>query len=124
MSSILRHSPRLDQRGAALALATLCLLCICMAAALAVDVGMLTTARTEAQRSADTAAHAGASALIFHPGGEGEARDEAIRFAWKNVILGDSTLLRPEHVEVILDESKVISDKNILLISLLDWQKL
>lgn len=62
-----RSPRRLDERGAAFVLiAVLLVLCIA-AAALAVDVGLLATARTEAQRTADMAAHAGASALILSP---------------------------------------------------------
>jgi len=102
-----RFGPRLDERGAALVLVALLLLLLLCAAALAVDIGMLTTARTEAQRSADMAAHAGASALILQPYSEAAARSEAINFAARNDIRGTATQLAPEHVEVYLDESKV-----------------
>jgi len=97
----------LDERGAAFVLVVV-LLVLCMAvAALAVDVGLLATARTEAQRSADMAAHAGASALILSPNSEKAARDAAIEFAKKNYIRGEATVLLPSDVEVLLDESKV-----------------
>ena len=46
-----RFSGRLDQRGAALVLVAISLVVLISAAALAVDVGLLTTARTEAQRT-------------------------------------------------------------------------
>jgi Flp pilus assembly protein TadG len=86
--------------------ALLLVLCL-IAAALAVDVGLLTTARTEAQRSADMAAHAGASALITNPYSEAAARSEAIAFAAMNNIRGEPSVVLPEDVEVFLDESKV-----------------
>lgn len=102
------RSPRyLDERGAALALVVITLLLVVAAAALAVDVGLLTTARTEAQRTADMAAHAGASALIDHPGSAAAARSEAIAFAAKNNIRGEATVVLPEDVEVMLSEAKV-----------------
>lgn len=98
---------RLDERGAAIVLVALILVVLMTAAALAVDVGLLATARTEAQRTADMAAHAGASALIYSPNSESAARSEAISFAAKNVIRGDASIVLPEDVEVLLGESKV-----------------
>ncbi len=99
--------PRLDERGAALVLVLLLLLLLLMSAALAIDVGLLTTARTEAQRSADMAAHAGASALIYAPYSAAAARSEAIKFASRNNIRGQATVVTPGDVEVILAQSKV-----------------
>jgi hypothetical protein len=101
---LVRH---LDERGAAFVLVAILLVVLMTAAALAVDVGLLATARTEAQRSADMAAHAGASALILSPYSEAAARSEAIAFAAKNRIRGENTVVLPEDVEVLLDESKV-----------------
>jgi len=102
-----RSSRHLDERGAALALVVISLLLVIAAAALAVDVGLLTTARTEAQRTADMAAHAGASALIDNPNSAATARSEAIVFAAKNDIRGETTVVLPEDVEVMLSEAKV-----------------
>ncbi len=102
-----RFRSRLDERGAALVLTALSLVALLAAAALAVDVGLLTTARTEAQRTADMAAHAGASALIFSPGSEAAARSEAILFAAKNDVRGEESIVLPEDVQVFLDEWKV-----------------
>lgn len=102
-----RSPRRLDERGAAFVLVVI-LLVVCMtAAALAVDVGLLVTARTEAQRSADMAAHAGASELILSPNSEAAARAAAIDFAARNNIRGESTVVLPTDVEVLLNESKV-----------------
>jgi Flp pilus assembly protein TadG len=103
----MRFIRSLDERGAALVLVALFLVLLMTAASLAVDVGLLATARTEAQRSADMAAHAGASALILSPYSKAAARSEAISFALKNNIRGDATVVLPEDVEVFLNESKV-----------------
>ena len=105
--SAMRFIRSLDERGAALVLVALFLVLLMTAASLAVDVGLLATARTEAQRSADMAAHAGASALILSPYSKAAARSEAISFALKNNIRGDATVVLPEDVEVFLNESKV-----------------
>jgi Flp pilus assembly protein TadG len=51
------------QSGATLALVTLCLLTLCGFAALAVDMGILYTARNSSQNAADAAAMAGAHSL-------------------------------------------------------------
>jgi hypothetical protein len=53
------------------------------------------------------AAHAGASALIYSPYSEAAARSEAIAFAARNDVRGESSVVLPEDVEVLLDESKV-----------------
>lgn len=106
MSAVRFHRP-LDERGAALVLVAIALVVLIGAASLAVDVGLLTTARTEAQRTADMAAHAGASALILSPYSEDAARAEAISFAARNNIRGEAAVVLPEDVEVLLDESKV-----------------
>lgn len=102
-----RSTRRLDERGAAFVLVAVALVVVISAAALAVDVGHLVTARTEAQRSADMAAHAGASALILSPNSAAAARSEAILFASRNDIRGEATVVLPEDVEVMLGESKV-----------------
>lgn len=53
-----------DERGASLAVATVMLVGVLSVLALAIDLGMLYTARGEAQRAADAAALGGASALL------------------------------------------------------------
>jgi hypothetical protein len=56
-----------NERGATIIVVALSMLALLSMMALAVDVGMLLTARAEAQRAADSAALAGAGALIFEP---------------------------------------------------------
>jgi hypothetical protein len=96
-----------DIRGATLVVVAASMVALLSAAALAIDVGLLVTARTEAQRVADMAAHAGASTLIYTPSDEDNARSVAIDYGGRNDIRGAATVVRPEDVDVLLDEWKV-----------------
>jgi hypothetical protein len=75
--------------------------------ALAMDVGLILLARTEAQRTADAAALAGAGMLVGNPNGAAIARAEAMDVALQNPIRGSQTILLPEDVAVIPDSQKV-----------------
>ncbi len=97
----------IGDRGASLLIVTAIMIALLSVAALAVDVGLLVTARTEAQRVADMAAHAGASALISAPGDASVARATAIDFAARNTIRGLPAVVRPGDVDVLLGERKV-----------------
>lgn len=96
-----------EERGAVLALVALCIVMLLSAVALAVDLGLLMSARTESQRVADLSALAGAGSLILFPGDETRAREEAIKFAGENTVRGDPAVVLPEDVDVLLDEEKV-----------------
>lgn len=91
-----------DERGVALVLVAGSMIALTSAVALAVDVGMLTVARTEAQLAADGGAMAGASALIESPDNAGYARTLAITYAGENDIRGDSAAVLPEDIDVDL----------------------
>ena len=93
--------------GAAIALVALSMVALISAIALAVDVGMLVTARTEAQRVADLSALAGAGILAINPDDEDAARIEAINFALLNTVQGDIAVVLPGDVSVDLVESTV-----------------
>lgn len=93
--------------GAAIALVALSMVALISAVALAVDVGMLVTARTEAQRVADLSALAGAGILAIDPSAEAAARTEAIDFALLNTVQGDLAVVLPGDVVVDLVESTV-----------------
>jgi hypothetical protein len=80
---------------------------IVAAVALAVDIGMLTTARTESQRAADASALAGASALLVDPDDSAGAVLRAIDYAARNDIRGAAATVTPDDVFVILDSAKV-----------------
>ena len=64
----------LGQRGSVLIVVASAMLALTSVVALAIDVGLMTTARVEAQRAADSAALAGAGAFIASPGNGGLAR--------------------------------------------------
>lgn len=76
-------------------------------AALAIDTGLLYHARTEAQRTADAAALAGAGALLQAPGDLNRVRDAVISVASANTIRGDTIVLLPEDVDVVPDSQIV-----------------
>lgn len=77
------------------------------ATAIAVDLGMLATARTEAQRTADAAALAGASALVFVPNDKRKAREWAQEYAQLNAVRGTPVTLRDQDIQVIGDTVRV-----------------
>lgn len=89
-----------DRRGSVLPLTALVLGGMIASAAVAVDLGMIYVARSEAQRAADAAALAGSIALITEPGRLELARQMAISTAAKNRVRLDSVRLLPEDVVV------------------------
>jgi len=91
-----------DERGVALIVAAGSMIALTSAVALAVDVGMLTVARGEAQSAADGAAMAGASGLIESPDNSAYARALAIEYAGENSIRGRSATVLAEDVDVDL----------------------
>jgi len=95
------------RKGQVLFVTAAALLALLGLAALSVDIGLLYHARTEAQRTADAAALAGAGALLQSPGDLNRVRNTVIRFASANTIRGDSIVLLPEDVEVLPDSQLV-----------------
>jgi Flp pilus assembly protein TadG len=94
------------ERGATIPLVAVCLVVLIGSAAIAVDLGMLLDTRNEAQRAADAAALAGASALIEYPSPQDEEmmRQRAIEYAGLHRMRGEPIL--PEEVtSVELDQS-------------------
>lgn len=96
-----------DQRGAVMVIVAGSMIALISAIALAVDVGMLNVARTEAQQVADGAALAGAGALILSPDNVDFARAEAIDFSTRNTIRGTQAVVLPEDVDVDTDNDRV-----------------
>lgn len=94
-----------DRSGTALVLTLIMLTVLIGFAALAVDVGMLYSARWDAQKAADAGALAAASAFGEYGGATGSdsARARAVRFATANKILHRS--IGPERVAVDLEPS-------------------
>lgn len=96
-----------DERGATLLAAAGGILALTSVAALAVDVGMMTVARSEAQRVADLAALAGAGAFIQSPGNETLARRFATEFAARNTVRHSGAVVLEEDIRVDTDLSRV-----------------
>ena len=102
------HVPKLgDERGSTIVFVSLAMAALLSIVALAVDVGMLYTARGEAQRAADSAALAGAAWLINHKDDVDGAKDEAVNYGELNDVQGEFLDLEPEDVEVDLAEERV-----------------
>ena len=89
-----------EDEGAAIAFVAVCMLALLGTAALAVDVGMLMNARTEAQRVADLAALAGAGVLATQPTNATLAELEAISFAAQNNVNGSAAVVQSQDVDV------------------------
>ncbi len=96
-----------EEQGATLVLVALSLSVLLGMAALAVDTGMLLTARTESQRVVDAAALAGAGSLILAPGDADLARQTAIAYAAQNKVRGTIADVQPGDVDVDLVNDRV-----------------
>jgi Flp pilus assembly protein TadG len=88
LQSIRRYAR--DDRGIALVLVAASMVVVLSFAALAIDVGKLTVARSEAQRTADLAALAGAGSLLLAPGNTASAIATAEEYALKNTVRGEN----------------------------------
>jgi Flp pilus assembly protein TadG len=77
------------------------------ASMLAIDVGMLMTSRNQAQNSADAAALAGATALVYNDyndrSASGPAVTNAIDAATANAVMGDTVSINASDVEFLND---------------------
>ncbi|MGH7570805.1 MAG: pilus assembly protein TadG-related protein [Gemmatimonadota bacterium] len=93
---------RRSERGATIVVVAIAMTALLSVVALAVDVGMLLTAKTEAQRTADAAAMAGAGALRNNFDDDGFARSEAERFGEMNDVQGAIDIDPVEDVDVDL----------------------
>src|SRR5262249_60862523 len=83
-----RRTPTLRRGGSILPLVAVSLIALCGFVALAVDVGMIVVARTQAQTAADAAAMAGARSLDGTPSGNtDQATTNAQHTAAADVIL-------------------------------------
>jgi hypothetical protein len=100
-----------NERGSTIVFVSLAMVALLSMVALAVDVGMLFTARGEAQRAADAAALAGAGEFITTgPGAnlETEIRNEAVAYAAQHMIRGDAVVIDPDDdVEIDFDAQTV-----------------
>ena len=83
------------------------MIAVVSAAAIAIDIGLLVTARAESQRAAEAAALAGAGWLLQTPGDEPGARARAMEYGLLNTVRGEGVVVLDEDIDVILDSSKV-----------------
>ena len=98
-----------DRQGAALVFLVVAMLAVLSLMALAVDLGMLRAARGEAQRAADAAALAGASAFmdLARENAAGPARERATEYAGRNSLRGTAFAPGEVSVEVLAERSMV-----------------
>jgi Flp pilus assembly protein TadG len=106
MNKRLRHL-RHDERGMSFVFVGLGFMAFLAATILAVDVGMLLTARTQAQTSADAGALSGATALAYNNftdhSATGPAVTSAINTAVANQVMGQGPSVTPTDVTFPLD---------------------
>lgn len=94
-----------DTGGAAIALVALTMVVLLSCVALAIDVGMLVTARTEAQTVADGAALEGARELRDSQGNVAQARTQAmLAGSSDNTVRGENVSVLEGDVDVIPEE--------------------
>jgi hypothetical protein len=91
-----------DERGMSFAFVGIGLMTFMAATALAVDVGMFMTARTQAQTSADAGALSGVTALVFNNWdnrtASGPAVQSAISASQQNTVMGAAVSVQPTDV--------------------------
>jgi len=107
---VIRFRTRLrDRQGSALVLLVVAMLGILSMMALAIDIGMLRTAHGEAQRAADAAALAGASAFMEMDLDQAAiaAPDRARDFAVRNTLQGQAFTADEVVVDVVRDKRTV-----------------
>jgi Flp pilus assembly protein TadG len=97
------------ERGMTLILAALCMFVFIGIAALAVDVGVLYTARASAQNAADAGALAGAFTFVNNPVAiqPAYAKDQAVRTTNQNKVLGTPVTITAANVTVDLINQRV-----------------
>ena len=100
-----------DDRGSVMVVVALAMTALLSMIALAVDIGMLFSARGEAQRVADAAALAGAGTFLETvPSAayrEQKAIDEAITYGALNTVRDQGVVILPDDVTVDLDQMRV-----------------
>src|SRR5512137_3001901 len=114
MKTRLRHL-RDDERGMSFIFVGLGFTAFLAASILAIDVGMLMTARTQAQTSADAGALAGATALVFNNFTDHSATSPAVTSAINtsqaNFVMGQAPSVTPTDVTFPFDTSTSAFDQ-------------
>ena len=98
-----------NEKGAATVLVAVSLAALVSMMALGIDIGMLFNAKSEAQRAADSAALAGASAFLDFPAKEAPkpARQRAVEYAIQNQIRNEVVEESEVAVQVNVDSATV-----------------
>jgi hypothetical protein len=96
-----------NKRGSVLVLTVFAIVGLVGVAALAIDLGMLFTARSEAQRAAEAGAHAGAGVFLYAPNDVVTAREQARIFAENNFVRQEGVELQDEDIDVVPAEQLV-----------------
>jgi len=96
-----------DERGSVMVVVALAMTALLSMVALAVDVGMLFTARGEAQRVADAAALAGAGSFLEQWNNADRARNVAIEYGSYNTVRAEDVVILAEDVEVDMATHRV-----------------
>jgi hypothetical protein len=96
-----------DDRGSVVVVVALAMTALLSMVALAADIGMLFSTRSEAQRVADAAALAGAGSFLEHPGDATRARNVAIDYGARNKVRDQQQIILPEDVTVDLSRMRV-----------------
>jgi Flp pilus assembly protein TadG len=98
---------RRDERGFSLVTIGFSFMALFGASMLAIDVGMLMTARTQAQTAADAGALAGATALVFNSFSDhsatGPAKVSAFNTAKANLVMGEEPSVTADDVSILPD---------------------
>lgn len=104
-----------DESGAVLVFVALSMIVLLGAVALAVDMGMLMTARAESQRVVDAAALAGAGSLASFPDDSARAHDTARNWTTRNDVRGlpVSTLDSDVHVDLAANTVEVWAHNSV-----------
>jgi Flp pilus assembly protein TadG len=114
MKTRLRHLRR-DERGMSIVFVGLGFMAFMAGSVLAIDVGMLMTARTQAQTSADAGALSGATGLAFksftNHSSTGPAVTGAIGAAQANLIMGQAPSITPTDVTFPYDATTASYDQ-------------
>jgi hypothetical protein len=96
-----------DERGSVMVVVALAMTALLSMVALAVDVGMLFTARGEAQRVADAAALAGAGSFLEQWDNADRARDVAVEYGTYNTVRAEDVVILDEDVEIDMATHRV-----------------
>lgn len=91
-----------DEKGVSLAFVAMSMVVLLGFAALAIDVGMLYTAKGQAQNAADSGALAGAGNLLVSPNDDVDAKNVAVQYANTHTIVNDPVAITPSNVDVTL----------------------